>query len=111
MRFILLLFSVQLFFSCKNTPPESRADHIAVQICDCSGQLLELNKKAAAITQAAAADTIDFKAIQIEFEKTRTCIAEQHMKPEDLFEVKRSLAIKCPELTKQTELLEELLAK
>lgn len=108
MRIILLLLSFLLFFACKNTPPETRADRIATQICACSGQLLALNKKAQA---GAAGDTIDFKGIQTAFEQTRACIAEQHMKPEDLPEVQKSLLIKCPELAKQAELLQELLVK
>ena len=54
---------------------------------------------------------IDFEGIQAEFEKTKTCIVGQRMKPEDLPEVEKALAAKCPELSAQTELLGELLGK
>ena len=73
-------------------------------ICDCSTQLLALNKQV-----ASSQDSIDFEGIQTAFEKTRTCITEQRMKKEDLPEVQKILLVKCPELAAQPELLQELL--
>jgi hypothetical protein len=96
-----------VLFSCKNETSESRPDRIAKNICQCSTSLLDLNKAAAVIDTGA----IDFEGIQTAFEKTKACIANQHVKAEDLPEVRKSLAIKCPELAAETELLTELLGR
>lgn len=79
---------------------------MAQAICDCTTPLLDLNKQA-----AQAPDQIDFEGIQIAFEQARVCIAEQRMKPEDLAEVEKALAVKCPALSSEKELWAELLGK
>jgi hypothetical protein len=106
MRLFAQLMFVCFLLSCQNPPAETRAERIANGICGCSTSLMNLNKQA-----ANASGSIDFEGIQAEFEKTRACIVNQHMKPEDLPEVQNALLIKCPELAKETELLGELLQK
>ena len=106
MRIISCFLLVSLFLSCQDKPSETRADRIARGICDCASPLLMLNKQA-----ANATGNIDFEGIQAAFEKARTCIVDQRMKPEDLPEVQKALEMKCPELAKETELLGELLGK
>lgn len=103
--FLFLLFS-SFLFSCENPPKETRAERIAASVCDCTAQLLSMN-------QQAAADTgkVNFEAIQAEFEKSKACIFNQHMKPEDLPEVKSALAKKCPQLANEAELTDELMDK
>lgn len=102
----LLFLSLICLFSCQNQPAESRADKIAKSVCGCTAHLLELNKQA-----ANSKDSIDFAGIQAEFEKTKTCIANQRMKPEDVAEVKKSLLLKCPDLAKEEDLLQELMGQ
>lgn len=104
MRFIGLIFLGCCFFSCGEEPKETRAERIAKGISECSATLLNLNKQA-----ANAPDSMAFEAIQAEFEKAKTCIVDQRMKPEDLAEVKKVLALKYPALAAETELLEELM--
>lgn len=96
-----------ILFSCENEASETRPDRIAKNICQCSASLLALNKAAAVIDTGA----IDFEGIQTAFEKAKTCIADQHLKAEDLPEVRKSLATKCPELATETDLLSELLGR
>ncbi len=104
MRFILTLLSFCLFFSCQDTPPVKRSDSAARAICTCSADLMELNKQAAKATGA-----IDFEGIQRAFDKTKTCIALQKIKPEEIQEMEKALEVLCPELAKEHELLEELI--
>jgi hypothetical protein len=104
MRFITVFLLTYCFYSCENPPSETRAERIAKGICDCSTQLLNLNKQA-----ANASGNIDFEAIQAEFGKARACIVNQRMKPEDLPEVQKALTVKCPELAAEAEMLGELL--
>lgn len=103
---VLLIFALILLYSCQNHPAETRADKIAKGICGCTARLLEMNKQA-----AGTKDSIDFEAIQAEFEKTKACISDQHMKPEDFGDVKKSLAMMCPELAKEEDLLQELMGQ
>lgn len=102
----LFFLAFCLFFSCQNQPAETRADKIAKGVCGCTARLLEMNKQAANTT-----DSIDFDGIQAEFNKAKACIDQQRMKPEDVAEVKKSLALKCPELAKEEDLLQELLGQ
>ena len=99
----MLLFFGALF-SCQNQAPEARSEKIAKGICDCSAQLMQMNKEA-----ANAQGPIDFEGIEAAFAKTKACIAKQRMKPEDRQEVEKALALKCPELAAENELLQELI--
>ncbi|MBL7827919.1 MAG: hypothetical protein JNJ57_14915 [Saprospiraceae bacterium] len=103
MRFVLFSL-ILLVCSCEQAPKETRADRIAKAVCDCATPLLNLNKQAAESPQG-----IDFEKIQAEFEKSKICIADQRMKPEDLPEVQKSIVVKCPQLSGEVELLNELL--
>ena len=102
---IILLLSV-LLFSCQNEDPKSKAEKMAVAVCNCSNQLLTLNKEA-----AAKEENIDFEAIQQAFMKARKCISELRMKAEDKQAMEAVLPLKCPELAAEAELLSELLAE
>ena len=106
MRFSLYLLLVCCFFSCQEKPVEKRSDKIAQAICDCTSQLMNLNKQA-----ASTQDSMDFEGIQAEFEKARTCIAKQKLKAEERPEVGKALALRCPELAAEPELLSELMGR
>ena len=105
MRFSAFLLLICLFFSCDEKPAETRSEKLAKAICACSSQLMELNKQAANAPQGA----IDFEGIQTAFAVAKTCIAKQHIKPEDRLEVEKQLSVQCPELAAEGELLEELI--
>jgi hypothetical protein len=66
--------------------------------------LLQLNKLAAGST-----GNIDFEGIQTAFEKTKTCVINLRMKPEDIPAVRKSLEIQCPVLAAEKDLLDDLL--
>ena len=85
---------------------------MASAYCECTLQLVALNQKA----QSAAADTsqsIDFQTMQAEYEKSKECAATLvtrfgKLKPTEIAEVQKSLALKCPDLAAQRDLLREL---
>ena len=99
--FLILLVA----FSCEEPPAAPRGGSAAQSVCDCSAELLRLNK-------AAAQDTvINFEAIQAEYNKALSCVHALHLKPEEMAELEKALASKCPELAAEQELLGELLGK
>jgi hypothetical protein len=104
MRVGCLLLLLLSFFACQTQQQETRVERMAKSICGCSSELLHLNKLAAGTT-----DDIDFEGIQTAFEKTKSCIANQRMKPEDISTVRKTLEIQCPELAAEKNLLDELL--
>lgn len=115
MRTQLLILLLLSLFACENPPPESRFDQVASAYCACTLQLVALNQKA----QAADADTsqkIDFQAMQAEYEKSKECAATLvtrfgKLKPAEIAEVEKSLALKCPDLAAQRDLLRELMGE
>ena len=115
MRTPLLLLLLTCLFACENKPPESRFDKVASAYCECTLQLVALNQKA----QSAAADTsqsIDFQTMQAEYEKSKECAATLvtrfgKLKPTEIAEVEKSLALKCPDLAAQRDLLRELMGE
>lgn len=114
MRTVFFL-SLFILFACENPPPESRFDKVASAYCECTLQLVALNQKA----QAAASDTsqrIDFQAMQAEYEKSKECAATLatrfgKLKSAEIIEVEKSLALKCPDLAAQRDLLRELMGE
>ncbi len=114
MRILLFLF-VFYFISCQNPAPESRFDKIAVAYCDCTAQLAALNKQAETMSSDTAVH-VDFRALQTEYEKAKECAATVttrfgKLKPEELTEIEKSLALKCPDLAAQHDLLRELMGE
>lgn len=106
MRILSMLLFVFVLISCQNQTPEARSEQIAKGICDCSAELMEMNKQA-----AKSEGPIDFEGIEAAFTKTKACIAQQHMKSEDRQGVEKSLAIICPELAAEFDLLQELIGE
>ncbi|MEO6758393.1 MAG: hypothetical protein ABIO24_02985 [Saprospiraceae bacterium] len=79
--------------------------------CDCSARLLDMNQQA-----AQAPDKADFKALEAEFQHTKTCLDTAitrlgKLKPEELPELEKQLQPKCPRLAAQHDLLRQLLAE
>ena len=111
----ILPLSLLGLFACENPPPESRFDKVASAYCECTLQLVALNQKA----QVAASDTsqrIDFQTMQAEYEKSKECAATLvtrfgKLKPTEIVEVEKSLALKCPDLAAQRDLLRELMGE
>jgi len=114
-RNLLLLLPLLLLSACQNQPPETRFDKVASAYCACTLQLVALNQKA----QAAAADTaqvIDFQTMQVEYEKAKECAATLvtrfgKLDPSEIVEVEKSLALRCPDLAAQRDLLRELMGE
>lgn len=106
MKYLLFLI-VLLAFSCENpVPPESRADKLAKSLCACTTTLLALNQQA-----QAGADSLAFRNIAAEFEKTRDCVKKLDIQPDDRTALELSLKKLCPALGGQEELLIELLGQ
>ncbi len=104
LRFFISILLLMILACGEAAPKETRADRIAKGLCDCTSNLLDINK------QAVAADSIDFEGIQTAFNKTKACIINQRLKADDLPEVEKVLGLHCPALAAEAELLEELLA-
>jgi hypothetical protein len=106
MKYLLFLM-VLVGFSCENpAPPESRPDKLAKSLCGCTTALLALNQQA-----QSASDSLAFRNIAAEFEKTRECVDKIGVQPDDRAALGRSLKNICPELEAQQDLLTELLGQ
>lgn len=106
MKYLLFM----LFFaltSCETpVPPESQSDQLAKSLCDCSAQLLALNQQA-----QTANDSLSFRNIVDEFEKTRNCVAGLKIKAENRAGLEIALATKCPSLAANKDFLTELIGQ
>ena len=104
MRYFLLLMLLG-FFACETpAPPESRADKLAKSLCTCTAQLLALNKQA-----ESGSDSLAFRAIAEEFERSRACIALLGIRPADSTLLQLALKTHCPVLSEKLDFLPELL--
>lgn len=96
-----------MLFSCEPVAvPESRGDKLAKSLCGCTTALLDLNERA-----QTSSDSLAFRNIATEFEKTRACVSQLGIKTEDRAALGTGLTAHCPELAKHTELLTELLGE
>ena len=106
MKYLLFLI-VLVGFSCENpAPPESRPDKLAKSLCGCTSNLFALNQQA-----QSASDSLAFRNIATEFEKTRECVKKLDIQPEDRAALELSLKNICPALGAQQDLLIELLGQ
>jgi len=106
MKYILFLI-VLVGFSCENpAPPESRPDKLAKSLCGCTTALLALNQQA-----QSASDSLAFRNIAAEFEKTRACVKKLDIQPDERAALELSLKNLCPALETQQDLLTELLGQ
>lgn len=106
MRYLLLLLPGILFSCSPPAVPETRPDKLAKSLCACTGPLLALNKQAQTNT-----DSLAFRNIALEFEKSRDCVDKLGIQPEDRAALDIALVAHCPALTKQKDLLSELLGE
>jgi len=96
-------------FACENPPakpPEPRADQLSRALCLCANQLLLLNQ-----AHATKSDSLSFREIFLEFEKTRACVTALGIKPEDRPALDASMGVHCPVLAAEAELLRELMGE
>ncbi|HLP93992.1 MAG TPA: hypothetical protein VK168_08145 [Saprospiraceae bacterium] len=106
---IWLLVSLSLLglAACENpAPAEPRADKLAKSLCQCTSELLILNKKA-----ESTQDSLVFQQIAQSFEKSKACAQALGIKPEDQPALETALKAFCPELIVYPEMLQELLAQ
>ena len=119
MRPFFTLLLPLLFFGC-GRQEASRYDKIAHAYCECAGKLVEMNQKAESLANtpdSTGAFQENLRLIQDEYEKTKTCTATiiarfGKLKSAELDSVKLSLDIeKCQALSKQGDLLQEMLGE
>jgi hypothetical protein len=107
MRTCFLVVLMAMVAGCGQTPvPEQRADKLAKSLCQCTQDLLELNKKA-----ESAPDSLAFQSIAQAFNKARTCALGLGIKQEEKPVLETALNAYCPELIKYPDLLQELLSQ
>lgn len=106
MRICFLAILLAMIAGCGQTPevPEQRADKLAKSLCQCTEDLLSLNKKA-----ENTLDSLAFQRIAQAYDKARTCTNSLGIKKEEKPELETALKSYCPELIKYPELLEELI--
>ncbi|MBL7809433.1 MAG: hypothetical protein JNN28_16560 [Saprospiraceae bacterium] len=104
MKYLLPLLLLAILAGCDaKTAQEPRADKLAKSLCQCTSELLLLNKKAQSTT-----DSLTFKQIEQAFEKAKTCAVGLGIKPEEQPVLETALQAYCPELAAYPELIKEL---
>jgi len=120
MRLLFALLTTVLLLYCCTEPAESRFDKMARAYCECTGKLVELNQKTAALatdTSAQAAFQQNLRLIQDEYKKAQSCNATivaqfGKLKPAELDSLKTILSTgNCPALSTQGDLLKEMLGE
>lgn len=106
MRYLLLLLPAILFACNPPAVPETRPDQLAKSLCACTAPLLALNKQA-----QTRSDSLAFRNIASEFEKTRDCVDKLGIRTEDRAALDIALVAHCPALARQKDLLSELLGE
>jgi hypothetical protein len=113
-----VLVAISLFsVACEGPKPENKYDKIATGFCECTSQLVALNKGAIAL----AADTsgnaaLLFKQMEMEYNKAKECSASiiaqyGKLKKEEFAEVEKAMVGKCPDMALQKDLLREMLGE
>ena len=119
MRLMLLLLVVATVFCCTE-PAESRFDKVARAYCECTGKLVDLNQQTAALATDSSAQVTfqeNLRRIQDEYEKAKLCNATivaqfGKLRTAELDSLKTILAKgNCPDLSRQDDLLKEMLGE
>lgn len=119
MRFLIPFFLLLFFCGCTE-PAETRFDKIARAYCECTGKLVDLNKKTAALatdSTAHAAFQENLRQIQEIYDKARVCNATivaqfGKLKPAEIDSLTLTLATgACPDLSREPDLLKEMLGE
>ncbi|MBL7802125.1 MAG: hypothetical protein JNL02_00200 [Saprospiraceae bacterium] len=116
MRHALLLLLLLLLVSCGDSP-EQRYDKIATGFCECTGRLAEMNRQYAELANDSTGRALTaLQDMQAEYNKAKECSAAiisqfGKLKPEEYDAVQKALAGKCPEMTEQQDLLQEMLGE
>lgn len=117
-KIMILAGFALVFTACKNpAPPENKYDKIATGFCECTAQLVEMNKKAVALASDSTGEAAQmFKQMEAEYNKARECSATiigqfGKLKKEEFEAVEKAMAGKCPDLNLQKELLREMLGE
>ncbi len=102
---------VFLLAACQPPAADNRMEQLAKGCCECTAALLQLNGQA-----AQAPEKADFKALEAEYQRTRTCLTTVtnqfgKLKADELTALKQYLQPKCPSLAGQHELLREMLGE
>ncbi len=97
--------------ACQPPAADNRMEQMAKGCCECTAALLQLNQQAAREPAEA-----DFKALEAEDQRTRTCLTTVtthfgKLKADELTALKQHLQPKCPSLAGQHELLREMLGE
>lgn len=115
-----IIFTAVILFSGCFTPSESsRYDKIADQYCACTTKLAALNQQVMTEHQDSVAQEAfhnKLQEIQEEYANVRDCSAAiiaqfGALQEADYPEIEKKLALKCPELAQQRDLLREMLGE
>lgn len=111
------LMILALFTACTGDTPAQRYDKIATGFCECTHQLAALNKKYVEMADDTSGRAVEaLREMQTEYAKAKECSAAiiaqfGKLKPEEFDAVQKALAGKCPEMTEQRDLLQEMLGE
>jgi hypothetical protein len=112
-----LLGACALITACINPTPESRYDKIAAGFCECTNQLVALNKEAVAMADDTTGKAREiFKQMQVEYIKAQECSATivaqfGKLKTAEFPQLEKAMVGKCPDLATQRDLLVEMLGE
>ena len=120
MRLLRITIPLLFFCACADEAPESRFDKMARAYCECTGKLVELNQQTEALaTDKDAQESFqqNLRRIQDAYDKAKNCNAAivaqfGKLKTAELDSLRISLATgQCPELSKQSDLIKEMLGE
>jgi hypothetical protein len=110
-----LLCTLLCAIGCNSEKPDPRLEKLATGFCECTSQLVIINKNAATLaTDTTGNSALVFKQLEIEYNNTKDCMASViaqygRLKKAELVIMEKILNKKCATIPMQKELLRDLL--
>ncbi len=106
---------VVLVWSCSNGPTTNKYEEIAKAYCDCTRELSVLNQQLI-VTRIDTSARLDLQAVEREYQAAQACVStiltrHGRLTREDQLLLMPEIGVHCPDLSKQHELLRELIGQ